>query len=82
MDVSRRGYYQYIKADRAMKSDKDFALLSEVRQIREATRGTYGSRRTAESLRAKGYPVGRYRASSLMKKAGVAVDNSKYARTG
>ena len=77
MDVSRSAYYQYIKADRAMKIDKDFVLLSEVRQIHKQTRGAYGSRRTAESLRVKGYPVGRYRAGSLMKKAGVSAKQRK-----
>ncbi len=55
-----------------MNIDKDFELLSEVRQIHRETRGSYGSRRTAERLRMKGYPVGRYRAGSLMKKAGVS----------
>ena len=55
-----------------MKIDKDFELLSEVRQIHRETRGSYGSRRTAERLRMKGYPVGRYRAGRLMKKAGVS----------
>jgi len=77
MDVSRSAYYQYIKADRAMKIDKDFVLLSEVRQIHKQTRGAYGSRRIAERLQARGYPVGRYRAGSLMKKAGVSAKQRK-----
>ena len=55
-----------------MKIDKDFGLLSEVRQIHRETRGSYGSRRTAERLRILGHPVGRYRAGSLMKKAGLS----------
>jgi transposase InsO family protein len=80
MEVSRSGYYQYIKAGHTMKMDKDFGLLSEVRQIHGETRGSYGSRRTAERLRRQGYPVGRYRARSLMKKAGVSVKHRKKFR--
>ena len=59
MDVSRSAYYQYIKAGPAMKIDKDFVLLSEIRQIHKQTRGAYGARRIAEKLQDKGYPVGR-----------------------
>lgn len=60
-----------------MKIDKDFVLLSEIRQIHKQTRGAYGARRIAEKLQAKGYPVGRYRAGSLMKKAGLSATQSK-----
>ncbi len=63
-----------------MKIDQDFRLLSEVRQIHRETRGSYGSRRTAERLRREGYSVGRYRARSLMKKAGVSVIHRKKFR--
>lgn len=63
-----------------MKIDKDFGLLSEVRQIHSETRGSYGSRRTAERLRILGHPVGRYRAGSLMKKAGLSVKHRKKFR--
>ena len=63
-----------------MKIDKDFGLLSEVRQIHSETRGAYGSRRTAERLRSQGHDVGRYRAGSLMKKAGVSVTHRKKFR--
>jgi hypothetical protein len=47
MEVSRSGYYQYIKTGHTMKIDQDFGLLSEVRQIHGDTRGSYGSRRTS-----------------------------------
>ncbi|MEW5949282.1 MAG: IS3 family transposase [Thermodesulfobacteriota bacterium] len=73
MEVSRSGYYQYLKTDHHSQIDKDFELLSKVRQIHGETRGAYGSRRTSERLRSQGNDVGRYRARSLMKKAGVSV---------
>lgn len=62
-----------MKTDHNNKIDKDFELLSKVRQINSETRGAYGSRRTSEKLRSQGDDVGRYRARSLMKKAGVSV---------
>jgi transposase InsO family protein len=80
MEVSRSGYYQYIKTGHTMKIDKDFGLLSTVRQIHSETRGAYGSRRTAARLRMQGHNVGRYRANSLMKKAGVSVTRRKKFR--
>jgi len=63
-----------------MKIDKDFGLLSDVRRIHNETRGSHGSRRTAERLHMQGHPVGRYRARSLMKKAGVSVKQRKKFR--
>jgi len=63
-----------------MKVDKDFVLLSIIRQIHSETRGAYGSRRTSKSLRLQGHNVGRYRSRSLMKKAGVSVKCRKKFR--
>lgn len=73
MGVSRSGYYKYSGAEDTLKKiNNDFGLLSEVRQIHKKTRGAYGSRRISVELRSQGHDVGRYRARSLMKKAGVS----------
>jgi transposase InsO family protein len=55
----------------------DFELLSQVRHIHKENRGTYGSRRISKALKAEGYAVGRFRARSLMKKAGLEVKRPK-----
>lgn len=60
--------------------DTDFALLTRVRRIHADTRGSYGSRRMSRQLRTDGHNVGRYRARSLMKKAGVFVKPRKRFR--
>ena len=52
-------------------------MISKVRQIHSETRSSYGSRRMSNQLRAEGYDVGRHRARSLMKKAGVSVKRRK-----
>jgi transposase InsO family protein len=77
MEVSRSGYYQYLKKTRNQPIDQDFVLLSQVRQIHKENRGTLGSRRMAISLQTAGYAVGRFRARSLMKKAGLEVKRPK-----
>ncbi len=62
--------------------DPDFELIAKVRQIHSETRGSYGSRRMSGRLRGDGFNVGRYRARSLMKKAGVSVKRrKKFKRT-
>ena len=62
--------------------DPDFELVAKVRQIHSDTRGSYGSRRISGQLRDDGHDVGRYRARSLMKKAGVSVKRrKKFKRT-
>jgi transposase InsO family protein len=82
MEVSRSGYYKYLKRVHVNRIDPDFEIVARVRQIHSKTRGSYGSRRMSGQLRDDGYDVGRYRARSLMKKAGVSVKcRKKFKRT-
>jgi transposase InsO family protein len=82
MGVSRSGYYKYLKTEHEHKMNPDLELIAKVRQIHADTRGSYGSRRMSGQLRDDGYDVGRYRARSLMKKAGVSVKlRKKFKRT-
>lgn len=82
MGVSRSGFYQYLKYGSGYIIDPNFLLISKVRQIHSATRGSYGSRRMSAQLKQDGYHVGRFRAGSLMKKAGVWVRlRKKFKRT-
>jgi transposase InsO family protein len=77
MEVSRSGYYHFLKKAQTKQVDKDFELLSQVRYIHIENRGTYGSRRMSEALKAAGYAIGRFRARRLMKKAGLEVKRPK-----
>jgi transposase InsO family protein len=77
MEVSRSGYYHFLKKAQTQPIDKDFELLSQVRHLHKENRGTYGSRRMSKALKAEGYAVGRFRARSLMKKAGLEVKRPK-----
>jgi transposase InsO family protein len=73
MKVYRSGYYAYIQGlKNTDKLNREQKLMVEVKAIDKASFSSYGSRRMSESLKAKGVLVGRYKARSLMRKAGVA----------
>lgn len=71
MEVSRSGYYQYCKATPSLKKQQEAALLIEVKALSLESQNSYGKRRIAKQLQAKGYRVGIYAARTLMRKAGV-----------
>ena len=71
MEVNRSGYYRYRKDLRKTGLNKDQELLFEVKMLHDQSHRSYGSRRIAQGLKAKGYAVGRYRARRLMKAAGI-----------
>ena len=70
MQVSRSGFYDWLR--RSHEQDPQHAyLLERVRAIHKRTRGSYGSRRMARALQREGFAVGRYKARSLMREAGL-----------
>jgi putative transposase len=69
MQVSRSGYYRYIKYGYKME---DLNLIVEVKALAKLSRNSYGSRQMSKNLKANGYLIGRYQARSLMRKADVA----------
>ena len=73
LEVSRSGFYAYLKRDGEAIDTAEMELIARVKAIHRSTGGCYGSRRMAKALQAEGFVVGRYRARSLMKKAGVSV---------
>lgn len=68
MQVSRSGYYRFINHGYKVE---DLNLIVEAKALAKLSRNSYGSRQISKNLKAKGYPVGRYRARSLMRKAGI-----------
>ena len=72
LGVSRNAYYRYCQRRQAEQPDPEHqALLAVVREIAEGSDYSYGSRRMKRALNALGYPVGRFKARSLMREAGV-----------
>lgn len=72
MEVSRSGYYDYLRSAPSAKAQLDAQLQLEVKALAAASRNSYGSRRMAKGLQAQGHHVGRYKARSLMHKAEVS----------
>ncbi len=77
LGASRNGYYNYKKSTARNVDPKRERLRELVVTISKANGATYGSRRIKHALRARGYPVSRQKASSLMKEAGVTVRSKK-----
>jgi transposase InsO family protein len=53
------------------------ALITHAREIHRQNKGVYGSRRMSQALQSIGYQIGRYRARTLMLKAGITVKRIK-----
>jgi transposase InsO family protein len=70
LEYPRSSYYAGRGAEERPVPDEPEAVAS-VRQIHRQSRGSYGTRRVAAELARQGMPTGRYRARTLMKKAGV-----------
>jgi len=68
LQVSRSAYYRYLNKP---KSRKDERLIIEVKAIHKKSNMSYGSRRISKYLQMNNYKVGRYKARSLMRKAGI-----------
>jgi putative transposase len=77
MEVSRSGYYSYLKDTQKPEQIEEKRLIAEVKMLDKQSKESYGSRRMSKALKAKGYCVGRYQARSLMRKAGVKCKQRK-----
>ena len=73
LGVSTAGFYDYLRrAERPDDPDR-LKLLSWIKQLAQASKNTYGSRRMSKGLRALGFAVGRDMARGLMTEAKVCV---------
>jgi transposase InsO family protein len=68
LKVTHSAYYHHLKKP---KSDKEERLIVEVRAIHKKSNMAYGSRRISKQLQMNDYKIGRYKARSLMRKAGI-----------
>jgi transposase InsO family protein len=80
LGVQRNGYYAYCKRKKNHSDPERIELIDRLKQLSEASRHTYGSRRLRKALNALGYPVGRDKTRRLMKEAGIWVRYKKKYR--
>lgn len=72
MRVSRSGYYAWRGRKEPVLHKENGRLVPLVREFHRVSKGTYGTRRISEDLRAAGIVCGRFRARTLMSLAGVS----------
>jgi len=72
LGVSRNAYYRYCQRQRERLPNAEHeAMIEAVKKVAQSSDKSYGSRRMKHALNALGYPVGRRKARSLMREAGV-----------
>lgn len=67
--VSKSGYYAYLKREKRPVSDKDKKLLTRIKRIYTINCGTYGAKRIAKELKAKGTIVNHKKVARIMREA-------------
>jgi putative transposase len=70
-DVSRSGYYVWLKQPEGKKRQEDQALLTVIKEIHQESDRTYGSPRVHRELQRRGKRYGRNRVARLMRKDGL-----------
>ena len=71
LKVSRSGYYQWRQRRETARAQADAALAAQIAAAHAASRGTYGSPRVVQELRAQGVRTSRRRCARLMRAQGL-----------
>lgn len=82
LDVSRSGYYSYLKRGVSNRSKENSELVLKIREVFTSSRKTYGSPRVTSELRENGFSCSENRVARLMKAGGIAAKSKrKFKRT-
>lgn len=82
LEVSTSGYYAWLKRGKSKRRKDDEALSKRVKVIYWWSRGTYGSPRIHQELKAEGMAIGRKRVARVMRADGLAgVSRRKWVTT-
>ncbi len=71
LEVSKSGYYKWIKSSPSKRFVENQQLTEQIRQIHQLSKQTYGSPRITRELWDRSYKVSRQRVARLMRKAGI-----------
>lgn len=80
-EVTRQGYYKYLRALSSPKLIRDAELALEVAEIHAESRGTYGSPRVHAELKRRGRRVGKHRVEHTMRGHGLVGAKKRRTRT-
>jgi len=79
LDISRSGYYDWIKAGRPTPNAKDSVLLAQIKQIERENDHNYGVRKVYDELKGKKIKIGRSKVQRVMHENGIRAQiKSKY----
>jgi len=71
LDVSRSGYYRWLKAPESKRAQAARQLIAHIRRIHGKSRKSYGSPRVFHKLRQEGVKTSENRVARLMQAAGI-----------
>lgn len=77
LQVSPSGYYEWLGRPPSPRLQEDRRLLERIRAVHERSRGTYGSPRVTQALRAQGECVGENRVARLMRAGAVRAKQAR-----
>jgi len=77
LEVSRSGYYNWLRRPESARSQANRLLSREIAEIHRDSRGTYGSPRIYRALQRRGQAVGRHRVARLMRRDGLQAKTRK-----
>ena len=78
--VSRQGYYAYAARPARELRPKEITFREQVRKIHVESRGTYGSPRVFQALRARGFRVGKRRVEHALRAMGLSARSRRRYR--
>ena len=77
LGVSRSGYYGWRKRPCSRRDRENEQVLKEIQKSHKRSKGTYGSPRVAEDLRANGVRCGKNRVARIMRKNGIVAGSRR-----
>jgi len=72
LEVSRSGFYAWKDRPEAERTKANRALVEEMREIFDESRGTYGAPRLTDRLKVQGHGCSKARVARLMREAGLS----------
>lgn len=80
MQVSRSGYYTWLKRPESDRSKENKRLVKQIKDIYEQSRQTYGSPRIYHELKDRGVRCSENRVARLMQQHGIAALGARLKR--
>ena len=77
LEVSRSGYYDWVKRPESIRAIETAALLVRIRAVHDFSKQTYGAPRMTEMLHTEGFSCGENRVAKIMRKNNIASEAVK-----